>query len=92
MQLRKILIAVLALAIAIAFSPLEALQAAVLSAGSAPQADTLIQTVKAKKHAKHKMKRRHHHRRGKRARSKGPGKCGTFMYWSGKKHRCMDKR
>jgi hypothetical protein len=30
------------------------------------------------------------HKMGKHAKSKGPGRCGTFMYWSRKGHHCMD--
>ena len=50
MTLRKTLLAGLALAVAIAFSPLPELQAATLvNPGSQPAADTLVHTVKAKK-------------------------------------------
>ena len=39
----------------------------------------------------HKAKRhRMGHRKGKRAGSKGPGRCGTNMYY--KKGKCMDAR
>jgi hypothetical protein len=51
--------------------------------------NTLTQTVAVKKgkstHKSHKM-----HKMGKRAKSKGPGRCGTMMYWSRKGHHCMD--
>ena len=91
MRISKVFITILALAIAIAFSPLPELQAAVLSPGSGPQVDSSLQTVKAKRSMK-KHKRHRKHRRGKRARSKGPGMCGTYMYWSKKKRKCEDKR
>ena len=66
MQIRKTLIALLAVAIAIAFSPVQELQAAsLLSPGSQPAADNLTYTVQAKKAAK----------------SKGPGRCGVGKYW-----------
>ncbi len=57
MQIRKTLIALLAVAIAIAFSPVQELQAAsLLSPGSQPAADNVTYTVKAKKAAKKKGK------------------------------------
>jgi hypothetical protein len=89
MRIRKTLITALALAIAIAFSPLPELQAATfVSPGSQPQAETMIDQVKAKKKGKKKGKKR----RGKRAKSKRPGKCGTYMYYSKKSRKCMDAR
>lgn len=90
MRIRKTLITALALAIAIAFSPLPELQAATfVSPGSQPQADSVIDHVKAKKAKKGKKKGK----KGKRAKSKkGPGKCGTFMYYSKKSRKCMDAR
>lgn len=92
MSIRKSLLTALAFAIAIAFSPLPELQAAVLGAGSQPQSDSVIQSVKAKKSVKkYKKKRKGKHRHGKR-KSKAPGKCGTFHYYSKKKRRCVDKR
>ena len=90
MRIRKTFLTMLALAIAIAFSPLPELQAATfVNPGSQPSTDNLIETVKMKKKGKKKGKKRH---KGKRAKSKGPGKCGTYMYWSKKKKRCRDAR
>jgi hypothetical protein len=89
MQIRKTLITALAVAIALAFSPLPELQAATfMSPGSQPGTDNLTQTVKAKKKAK---KARKGKKKGKRARSKA-GKCGTYMYFSKKTKKCMDAR
>ena len=98
MRIRKTFIGVLALALAIAFSPLADLRAAPF-ANSATQfgSDTLTQTVKAEKKGHKsksakkgkKMAKRHH---GKHAMSKGPGTCGTYMYYSKKGHKCMDAR
>jgi hypothetical protein len=88
MTIRKTLIAGAALAVAIAFSPLSDLSAATfVNPGSQPGTDNLTQVVKMKKG---KMRMMHHrkHRMGKRAKSKGPGRCGMTMYW--KKGRCMD--
>ncbi|HJZ44519.1 MAG TPA: hypothetical protein VJ233_12415, partial [Hyphomicrobiaceae bacterium] len=80
----------LALAIAIAFSPLPELQAATfVNPGSQPGTENLAHVVKAKKKGKKKKGKK---RKGKRAKSKGPGKCGTYMYWSKKKKRCRDAR
>jgi hypothetical protein len=91
MRIRKTLIAILALAVAIAFSPLSELQAATFAnPGSQPGSDNLTQTVKMKKKSKRVGKKRGK-KKGKRARSKA-GKCGTYKYFSKKKKRCMDAR
>jgi hypothetical protein len=88
--MRKSLLTMLALAIAIAFSPLPELQAATfVSPGSQPGTENLAQVVKAKKKGKKGKKGK---RKGKRAKSKGPGKCGTYMYYSKKKRKCVDSR
>jgi hypothetical protein len=88
MRIRKTIIAILAVAIAIAFSPLPELNAAtLLSPGSQPGTDNLIQDVKAKKKAKKKGKKK----KGKKAKSKA-GKCGTYMYYSKKTKKCTDAR
>jgi hypothetical protein len=88
MRIRKTLIAILALAIAIAFSPLTELRAATfVSPDTKVSTDNLTQTV-AKKKAKKKGKKK----KGKKAKSKGPGKCGTYMYYSKKARKCVDAR
>jgi hypothetical protein len=90
--MRKTFLTMLALAIAIAFSPLPELQAATfVNPGSQPGTENLAHVVKAKKKGKKgkKGKRRH---KGKRAKSKGPGKCGAYMYHSKKHRKCMDAR
>jgi hypothetical protein len=90
MHIRKTLYTLLALAIAIAFSPLPELQAATfVSPDTRAQVDSLTHAVKAKKKGKKYGKKR---RKGKRAKSKGPGKCGAYMYWSKKRKRCLDAR
>jgi hypothetical protein len=94
MRIRKTLITALALAIAIAFSPLPELQAAtLLGPGSQPGTDNLTDTVKMKKKAKKAKakKGKKGKKKGKRARSKA-GKCGTYMYYSKKTRKCMDAR
>jgi hypothetical protein len=94
MRIRKTIIAILAVAIAIAFSPLPELNAAtLLNPGSQPGTDNLTQVVKAKKKAaKKKGKKARKARKGKRAKSKGPGRCGTYMYYSKKARKCVDAR
>ena len=88
MRIRKALIAVLALAIAIAFSPLTELQAATfVSPDTKVSSDNVTHQI-AKKKGKKKGKKK----KGKKAKSKGPGKCGTYMYYSKKKHKCVDAR
>ena len=89
MRIRKTLIAILALAVAIAFSPLSELQAATFAnPGSQPGSDNLTQTVKMKKKGYKKAGKK---KRGKRARSKA-GKCGTYKYFSKKTRKCADAR
>jgi uncharacterized low-complexity protein len=98
MRISKTSIGALALALAIAFSPFADLRAAPFANSAARLgSDTLTQTVtaetKARKHRSakkgNKVARRHH---GKHAMSKGPGKCGTYMYYSTKKNKCLDAR
>ncbi len=97
MRIRKPLIAILALAIAIAFSPLPELQAAtLLGPGSQPGSDNLTSAAKMMKkkkkgYKKKGKKKKGKKRRGKRAKSKA-GKCGTYMYWSKKTKKCLDAR
>jgi hypothetical protein len=101
MQIRKTLIAALALAIAVAFSPVPELQASSLvGPGSQPGSDNLTYTVKAKakakgkkgKRAKAKRGKRAKGKRGKRAASKRAGRCGVNMYYSRSKRSCQDAR
>jgi hypothetical protein len=84
----KVLTATLALALSIALLPLSELQAAPLS-GSHAQMPSLITTIAMKHHKRmhHGMRHHRHHRMHSRR-----GKCGTYMYYSRKKHRCMDAR
>jgi Skp family chaperone for outer membrane proteins len=94
--MRNTFLTMLALAIAIAFSPLSDLQAATfVNPGSQPETKNLAHVVKAKekkKGKKKKGKKNKKNKKGKRAKSKGPGKCGTNMYYSKKTHKCMDAR
>ena len=86
MQIRKTLFALLALAIAFALSPLEGLQASsLMGPGSQPGTENLTYTVKAKAKAK-KAPAKKAKAKGKKAASKGPGRCGTGMYF--KKGKC----
>jgi hypothetical protein len=78
----------LALAIAIALSPLPELQAAPLvSPGGQPGAKAFVHAAKAKKAGKKRAKKKA--KKSKRAASKG-GSCGTYMYRS--KGKCVDAR
>jgi hypothetical protein len=89
MSISKTLIAVLALAIAIAFSPLSELQAATMSPGANPGVDNAVVKV-AKKAAKKAKKGKK--KSAKKAKSKGPGSCGAYMYYSKKDRKCADAR
>jgi hypothetical protein len=83
MRIRKTLFAILALAIAIAFSPLTELQAATfVSPDTKVSSDNLTQHIAKKKKGKKGKK-------GKKAKSNA-GKCGTYKYY--KKGKCLDAR
>ena len=89
MLIRKSLITALAVAIAVAFSPLPELNAATfVNPGSQPEVDNQIHVVAKKKKKAKKAKKA---KKGKKARSKA-GHCGTYMYWSKKTRKCMDAR
>ena len=88
MAISKISIATLALAVAVAFSPLPELQAApFMSAGSQPTTDNLLQSAKAKKKG---YKKRGKRKSGKKKASGAGGSCGTYKYRKGGK--CLDAR
>jgi len=89
MQIRRTLYALLALAIAFAFSPITQ-AASPMGPGSQPGTENLTYTVKAKAKAK-KAPAKKAKAKGKKAKSKGPGRCGTMMYWDKKKRSCATK-
>jgi hypothetical protein len=90
MSISKTFIAVLALAIAIAFSPLSQLQAATVSPGSNPGLDNAVVKVAKKKAGKKQAKKGK--KSAKKVASKGPGSCGAYMYYSKKDRKCADAR
>jgi len=93
MSIRRTLIAVLAVAIAIAFAPLSELQAATLTPGSGPGLDNAVVKVAAKKTTKKKTaKKKGKKKSAKKAKSKGAGSCGQYMYYSKKDRKCADAR
>jgi hypothetical protein len=88
MAISKISITALALAVAIAFSPLPELQAAPFAGtGSQPTTDNLLQSAKAKKKA---YKKRAKRKSGKKKANGAGGSCGTYKYRKGGK--CLDAR
>jgi len=92
MSIRRTLIAVLAVAIAIAFAPLSELQAATLTPGSGPGLDNAVVKVAAKKTTKKKKAKKGKKKSAKKAKSKGAGSCGQYMYYSKKDRKCADAR
>jgi hypothetical protein len=87
MTTRKTWLSGLALAIAIALSPLPEVQAAPLGpSGQQAAAKSFLHAAKAKKAGKKRMKKA---KKSRRAASKG-GSCGTYMYRS--KGKCVDAR
>ena len=97
MQIRKTLVAMLAVAVAVAFSPITETQAASPFGSGSLGTESLTYTVKAKgkTKAKRSTKAKRKARRGKtrskrtrRAASKA-GRCGTGMYWSKSKRSCQ---
>lgn len=97
MQIRKTLVAMLAVAIAVAFSPIPQSQAASpFGPGTEPTTESLTYTVKAKAKKKAMKKGKKKGKamkkgkaKGKRTASKGPGRCGTGMYYSRSKRSCQ---
>jgi hypothetical protein len=90
MSIKRTFIAVLAVAIAAAFSPIPELQAATFNPGSqGAGSSSLVQTVKAKKKAYKKSAKRAGGKKRRKAGSKGKS-CGTYMYRKGGK--CLDAR
>jgi uncharacterized low-complexity protein len=94
MHIRKTLVSALALLIAVAFSPLAELRAATFTdPGLRQGAETLVQTVATKKKSKKaRVAKKRGKKRHAKAGGKSPGRCGAFMYYSAKGHKCMDAR
>jgi hypothetical protein len=91
MHIRKILVALIAVAVAYAFAPTQGVQASsLLGPGSQVSADNLTHMTQAKKAAKGKAKAKAK-AKGKRSASKGPGRCGATNYWDRKKRACASK-
>ena len=97
MSIRKTFIAAVAMAVAIAFSPIPELQAAAFNPGSQVGSSSLVDTIQAKKKSSKKKsgkkksgKKGKGKRKGKRAGGKGKSTCGTYMYKKGGK--CVDAR
>jgi hypothetical protein len=89
-MIRKTLYALLGLAVAVAFAPVQA--ASPMGPGSQPGTENLTYTVKAKKKATKKAPAKKAKAKGKKAKSKGgPGRCGTGKYWDKKKRACASK-
>ena len=92
MQIRKVLYALLALALAFAFAPVTGLQAASpMGPGSQLGTESMTYTVKAKAKAKKMKAAKAKKAKGKKVARKGPGRCGTGMYWVKKKRACAAK-
>jgi len=90
-----------ALALAVAPLALSQLNAAPFVGPSGPSGVSIPTMTVAKKegkeHKEHKARahhrmRHHMHHKGKRMHSKGPGRCGTHMYYSRKHGHCVDAR
>jgi hypothetical protein len=92
MSIRKTFIAALAVAVAVAFSPIPELQAATFNPGSQVANDSLVQTIKAKKKSGKKKSGKKSGKKSKGKRKAGSKKssCGTYMYKKGGK--CVDAR
>jgi len=86
MSIRKTFIAALAVAVAAAFSPV---QAATFNPGSQVGSSSLVQTIAKKKSSKKAAKKSKGKHKARRA-GKGKSSCGTFMYRKGGK--CLDAR
>lgn len=92
MHIRKILVALIAVAVAYAFAPTQGVQASsLLGPGSQVSADNLTHMTQAKKAAPKAKAKAKAKAKGKRSASKGPGRCGTGNYWDKKKRACASK-
>jgi hypothetical protein len=85
MRIWRSLITVLALAVAVAFTPVPLQAASLIGPGSQPQVDNVVDQVAAKKKKSKKKSK-------KKAKSKKAGSCGTYMYYSKKAKKCVDAR
>ena len=86
-MIRKSLIALLGVAAAVVFTPVQA--ASPMGPGSQPGTENLTYTVKAK--AKKAKVKKAKAKKGKKVASKGPGRCGTGKYWNRKTRACASK-
>lgn len=87
-MVKKALLSVIALAVALAFAPALPLQAASpMGPGTRVVSDSIVDTVAAKKKAKKPGKKKKKAKKGKK-KSKA-GSCGTYKYWSTKKKACV---
>jgi hypothetical protein len=92
MHIRKILVALLALAVAYAFAPTQGVQASsLLGPGSQIGTDSLTELIQDKAKAAKAKPKAKARAKGKRSASKGPGHCGTGNYWDRKKRACASK-
>lgn len=85
--MRKTIIAVVALSVAAAFTP--SFAAGPVGPSSKVETEALAQVVQAKKKKTYVKRVK---KSGKKAKSKGPGSCGAYMYYSKKTRKCMDAR
>lgn len=90
-MVKKALLSVIALAVALAFAPALPLQAASpMGPGTRIATDSVVDVVAAKKKGKKPAKKKKKAKKGKK-KSKA-GHCGTYKYWSAKKKACVDAR
>ena len=93
---KKALLTVIALAVALAFAPALPLQAASpMGPGTRIHTDSVVDVVadkKGKKPAKKAKKKKG--KKAKKGKKKAAGykSCGTYMYYSPKAKKCLDKR
>jgi hypothetical protein len=84
MTVAKVLTTMLALALSIALSPWSNVAAAAMSGARVEMPSEITAMTMKRHHAK--RHHRHHRTHSKR------GRCGTYMYYSKKKHHCLDAR
>ncbi len=88
---KKSLVAVLALAVALAFSPMLPVNAAPLLGSKTLASESVVELAAKKKAVKKKAKKaKKGKKKGKKAKKSKAGKCGAFMYYS--KGKCADAR
>jgi hypothetical protein len=95
---KKTLLSVIALAVALAFMPvLPSMAASPMGPGTRVASDSVVEAAADKKKAKKPAKKAKKAKKGKKGKKKAKkaskaGSCGAYMYFSKKAKKCVDAR